>query len=99
MKKGEVITKFNVLGHALYDEYGKDIVCAAVSGILISNINGILKLNSNYLNYQKNNTGLSITIKIHDNVVNTLIANVIDCLKDLASQYPKNIKILTKEEK
>ena len=31
----------SILGHANYDEYGKDIVCAAVSGLVLNTINSI----------------------------------------------------------
>ena len=30
-----------ITGHALFDDYGKDIVCSAVSSIVITTINGI----------------------------------------------------------
>ena len=36
--------KIVISGHALYDEYGKDIVCASVSSIIYTTINGILNL-------------------------------------------------------
>ena len=35
----------DINGHAMFDDYGKDIVCAAVSSIVITSINGILRLN------------------------------------------------------
>ena len=34
--------KITITGHALYDDYGKDIVCASVSSIVITTVNGIL---------------------------------------------------------
>lgn len=35
------IIHFNISGHAGYDNYGKDIVCAAVSMLVINTINSI----------------------------------------------------------
>lgn len=35
------ITGFEVLGHAGYDEYGRDIVCAAVSALATNTANSI----------------------------------------------------------
>lgn len=35
------IHKFELSGHAGYDEYGQDIVCAAVSALSISAVNGL----------------------------------------------------------
>ncbi len=98
IKRNGVITEVAVMGHALYDDYGKDIVCAAVSATLISNINGILKLDANYLDYQKVKDGLKIVIQKHNQIVDILVNNMVDCLQDLANQYPKNVKIVTKEE-
>ena len=33
-----------ISGHANYDEYGKDIVCASVSSIVYTTVNGILNI-------------------------------------------------------
>jgi uncharacterized protein len=38
------ITSFSLTGHADSDEYGKDIVCAAVSVLSISTVNGLEKV-------------------------------------------------------
>ena len=35
------ITGFEVSGHAVYDEYGRDIVCAAVSALATNTANSI----------------------------------------------------------
>ena len=32
----------SIKGHALYNDFGRDIVCSAVSSIVITSINGIL---------------------------------------------------------
>jgi len=47
IKKGTII----ITGHAGYDEYGKDIVCASVSSIVITSVNAALKLENNSLEY------------------------------------------------
>ena len=38
------IFKFSINGHANYDEAGSDIVCAAVSALVISTINGLTEI-------------------------------------------------------
>jgi len=40
---GEIIG-FTAAGHAQYDEVGKDVVCAAISTLLVSAVNGIFYL-------------------------------------------------------
>lgn len=41
-------------GHAMYDDYGKDIVCAAASSIMTTTVNGILIINEESLSYETN---------------------------------------------
>ena len=53
----------SITGHAMYDDYGKDIVCSAVSSIVITTINGILAINSEAITYQNTKEGLKIEIK------------------------------------
>lgn len=81
-------------GHSLYDEYGKDIVCASVSSIVITTINGILKIYPNALNYKEDDGYLNIDILVHNEIVDKLISNMIDLLKSLEKDYKNNIKII-----
>ena len=48
-RQENLIKEINLLGHALYDDYGKDIVCAGVSAILTTSVNAALKINPNSL--------------------------------------------------
>ena len=43
------ITNIKLTGHANYDEYGKDIVCASVSSIVITSLNAALSINDKAL--------------------------------------------------
>lgn len=50
---------FNISGHAEYDVKGKDIICAAVSALVINTINSIEKLTDDELRIRtKEKTGL-----------------------------------------
>ena len=80
-------------GHAGYEEYGKDIVCAAVSSIAITSVNAILKLDENALKYEENDGYLVIDVLKHGKYIDTIISNMIDLLKELEEQYKENIKI------
>jgi len=82
----------SIKGHALYDDYGKDIVCSAVSSIVITTINGILGIDKNSIKVETTN-GIKIEIVKRDNVTLSLINNMNILLEDLEKQYPKNIKI------
>lgn len=85
--------KISILGHAMYDDYGKDIVCSAASSIVTTTVNGIIALNEGSLSYTVSAEGLSIYIKTNDKTTQTLIKNMVNLLKELESNYPTNIKV------
>ena len=43
--------KVIIKGHANYADYGKDIVCASVSSIVITTVNGILEIDREAITY------------------------------------------------
>jgi len=49
-----LITGFKVSGHADYSEYGSDIVCAAVSALVINTINSIESFTSDKFQLEQN---------------------------------------------
>ena len=82
-------------GHANYDDYGKDIVCAAASSIVITTINAILEIDKTWIDYSLNEE-LTVTVRKDNNILNKLIDNMVNMLKELENDYQENIKI--KEE-
>jgi len=87
------IKKINIIGHAGYDRYGKDIVCSSVSSITITTVNAILMFDKNYISYNEKKDNFEIIINYNNNIVDNLIVNMINLLKELEEDYPKNIKI------
>ena len=85
--------KVSILGHAMYDDYGKDIVCSAASSIVTTSINGILALNKGSLSYLVSKKGVSIDIKSTDTTTQILINNMVSLLKELEVNYPANIEV------
>ena len=94
VKDNNLYLKVSILGHAMYDEYGKDIVCSAVSSIVTTTVNGILALDKDSLNYEVNKEGLFITNISNDNTIQILINNMVSLLKELEDEYPTNIKVM-----
>ena len=92
-KENAKYKKITILGHAMYDDYGKDIVCAAVSSIATTTVNGILALNKNSLSYMVSKKGLSIDVKNTDETTQILIGNMVSLLKELEVNYPENIEV------
>ena len=92
-KENNLYKKVSIIGHAMYADYGKDIVCSAVSSIVTTTINGCIALDKDSLNYEVNEEGLFITDIVGDNT-NTLINNMVSLLKELEEKYPTNIKVM-----
>lgn len=87
------ISKIVITGHANYDDYGKDIVCASVSASVLTTINGIIALDNSIL--EVDNILDKMTIKVLKNEKNSqvLLNSMLSNLKSLVVEYPKNIKI------
>ena len=85
--------KIAISGHAMYDDYGKDIVCSAASSIVTTTVNGILALDKGSLSYMISKKGISIDIKNEDATTQILIGNMVSLLKELEKNYPANIEV------
>ena len=52
-RQNKKVYEIVIKGHAEYDDYGKDIVCAAVSSMAITTVNGIISLDES-IDYEEN---------------------------------------------
>ena len=93
LKNQEKISKITFLGHSMYDTVGKDIVCSAISSIMITTINGIELLSKGDVKEKLAKDKVEINVINNNNIVDTLLLNMITLLRDLEEQYPKNLKI------
>ena len=93
LKESGKYKRIKILGHAMYDDYGKDIVCSAASSIVTTTVNGILTLDKGSLGYLVSNKGMTIDIKNDDQTTQLLIGNMVNLLKELEGNYPDNIEI------
>jgi len=92
-KENSKYKQIKILGHAMYDDYGKDIVCSAASSIVTTTINGVLAINKESLDYLVSKKGMNINIKSTDETVQILINNMVSLLKELEGNYPNNIEV------
>lgn len=90
INNNEIIIK----GHALYDEFGKDIVCASVSSIVITTINAIIEIDNEAIYYEDLDDKIIIKVLKDDDIINKLINNMIQLLEQLSKDYKENIKII-----
>ena len=91
-KQNNKVYEIVIKGHAGYDEAGKDIVCAAVSSIAITTVNGIISLDES-IDYEENSGLLKIRVLKDTEINEKLLNNLVNMLSELVSQYPKNIEI------
>ena len=83
-----------IKGHAGYDEKGKDIVCASVSSIVITTINGIIEINPDAIDYSDLDNEIIIRKLKEDETVNKLLNNMVLLLENLEKDYKDYIKII-----
>jgi hypothetical protein len=83
--------KVIIEGHALYDDFGKDIVCAAASSIVTTTVNACIKLKEDALTYKYMDDSFEIDNISIDDTTQKLIGNMVSLLEELQENYPKNI--------
>ena len=83
-----------IKGHAGYDDKGKDIVCASVSSIVITTINGIIEVNPDAIDYSDLDNEIIIRKLKEDETVNKLLNNMVLLLENLEKDYKDYIKII-----
>jgi uncharacterized protein YsxB (DUF464 family) len=92
-KKEDLYTKITFNGHALFADRGKDIVCSAVSSILTTTVNGIIRFDKGSLSYKMEKDGFVIENIKDDKTTQVLIENMVELLKELEEEYPTNIEV------
>ena len=102
-KNGRIIS-YKAVGHAEYDEYGSDIVCAALSTALQFPLGGFQDVLDIYPRFEISSDGLlsvdlaDMDLKGKEREVHTLLESMMVIVKQLSKDYPKNIKLVEKEE-
>jgi uncharacterized protein YsxB (DUF464 family) len=94
------IEEFQIEGHADYAEYGKDIVCAAVSALTITIVNSMVENLGVELNYKEQDGKIicklpSINDKEIDSKLQLLAQTLMMGLREIAKEYKDSIKIKT----
>lgn len=82
-----------ISGHALFADFGNDIVCAAVSTAVIMTINAIESLGEREnIKVIIEEGYVEINVLKSTKIVDGLLNNLTYSLNDLNLQFPKNIK-------
>ena len=83
-----------ISGHANFDNYGKDIVCAAVSSLVTASVNDIHIVNPSAMEYSDDGNKIVIALVKKDELCQKLLDNLKEMLISLSQDYPKNIIII-----
>lgn len=90
------ITAFEMTGHADSGPYGQDIVCAAVSALSISTINGlehVVRTQPTVKSDEHNGGFLKVTSINEGHDAQLLVQTFLNGLQDIAESYPQNIEV------
>ena len=92
------IRGFRISGHSDFDEVGMDIVCSAVSAVVImaeSIINDEFHANAKVRN--KGNADISLTLPAtcdEEDAIQAVLGGMLNTLLYLRDEYPDNIEVL-----
>lgn len=94
----KIIRETTVSGHALYDDYGKDIVCAAVSAVVINLINASEVLLHVPLETRQDDGEIVCRVphipkRSTAEHVQLLMETLVYSLKSIAEEYPSSISV------
>ncbi|ALD66141.1 ribosomal-processing cysteine protease Prp [Spiroplasma cantharicola] len=93
VEKNNKINSFVINGHANSADYGNDLVCAAITGIVSGALNALdIKFNKN-LNIKVDEKKIEIEVIVNDTILNQLLEFMIIQLETIEVQYPKNFRI------
>ena len=97
--KKDKIVLISVEGHANFADFGKDIVCAGVSAVIIGGINAFEKETINKQVYCHVDENIA-KIKVEDydsKYLQEKLAVIVKQLASIEDAYPKNVKIKKEE--
>jgi|UPI000496BFE5 uncharacterized protein YsxB (DUF464 family) len=100
-KQEQQYKRIRCSGHAGYDEYGKDIVCAAVSVLVINTINSIDTFTDDTYSVDSDEESGMIDFRFTGSVSdqsNLLIDSLVLGLNEIQKQYGKEYFDFTNEE-
>jgi uncharacterized protein YsxB (DUF464 family) len=90
--KDDKYKSLDVSGHALSDEYGKDLICASVSSIMFGFMNALDALNEN-IDIKQLTNEIKVVNKSDSGIVQNYFELVMIQLKTIEESYGDFIKL------
>lgn len=103
-RKNKKVVLYRATGHAEFADYGEDIVCAALSVAMQMTLNGMQQVLKVMPLFDINDDGfLEVDMKEMDykgkeKEIDTLLESMVLMIRELSKEYPKNIKLVEKED-
>lgn len=97
--ENEVIKKVVIFGHSEYLEWGKDIVCSAVSGIVFGTINFLYEKYPYFSKVSFSSARIIIRVVVFNDSLQLCLCLMLYQLKNIEKIYSKYLKIIMKGEK
>ncbi|MCM3165018.1 MULTISPECIES: ribosomal-processing cysteine protease Prp [Bacillaceae] len=95
-----LITAFILSGHAEFDEYGKDIVCAGASAVTFGAVNAVLSLTNIEPQIDQGGEGGYLKVEIPENLdastsdkVQLLLEGMVVSLQTIEREYGQYISV------
>ena len=85
---------FEISGHALFAESGKDIICAAVSSAAYMAANTVTEITRADAKAQAEDGAMVLTLNEPNTQAETVLRGLELHLTELSKQYPQHIKII-----
>lgn len=92
-RNGSNLSEISINGHANYDIYGKDIVCASVSATVLTVLNCIMELDNSVIIVKQTCDCTAVIVQRFEKTSQTLLNTMLSCLKEIEKNYSKNLKI------
>ena len=89
---GKEVKSLTVSGHANYDKYGKDIVCAGVSAVVTGGINALEEQVNNIEIINEDNK-LGVKVINSNDKIQIILNTILVQLQTIENSYKKYIKI------
>ncbi len=92
--KGEELSGFEISGHAGFARQGKDIVCAAVSSAAYMAANTVTDIIGADASAQAGDSIMKLTLNASCSKSEAVLRGLELHLRELAKEYPENIKVI-----
>ena len=97
---------FSAIGHSGYAEAGSDIVCAAISALTQSTLNGLRNILKAPVMFEQDDDGAFIEAKLTPEAseemvqqAQLLLLTLKEGLQAIQREYPRNLRIIFKERR